>query len=91
LTAQEKNYLKINTFCQKVLTNSRFSIIMRSMTMQQQPTRPRYAKGQKVIIKPVNEKGITQRESSVNEYAGQVGQIANFYWISTHIEQTFYI
>jgi hypothetical protein len=64
---------------------------MRSMTMQQKPAKPRYAKGQKVVIKPVNEKGITQRESSVNEYAGQVGEVANFYWISPRIEQIFYI
>ena len=64
---------------------------MRNMTMQHPPTKPRYVKGQKVIIKPVNEKGITQRESSVNEYAGQVGEISNFYWISPRYEQIFYI
>ncbi len=64
---------------------------MRNMTMQQKPTKPRYVKGQKVVIKPVNEKGVTQRESSVNEYAGQVGEIANYYWISPRIEQIFYI
>jgi len=73
------------------LTNSKFSIIMRNMTTQHQPTKPRFAKGQKVIIKPVNENGLTQRESSVNEYAGQVGEISNFYWISPRIEQIFYI
>jgi hypothetical protein len=64
---------------------------MRSMTMQQRPVKPRFAKGQKVIIKPVNENGLTQRESSVNEYAGQMGEISNFYWISPRSEQIFYI
>jgi hypothetical protein len=64
---------------------------MRSMTMQHQPTKPRYSKGQKVIIKPVNEKGLTARESSVNEYSGQVGEISNFYWINPRNEQIFYI
>jgi len=61
------------------------------MTMREKPARPRYAKGQKVIIKPVNEKGITERENSVNQYAGQVGEVANYYWISPRTEQIFYI
>lgn len=73
------------------MTNLKISIIMRSMTMQQQPTKPRFAKGQKVVIKPVNENGLTQRESSVNEFSGQTGEITNFYWISPRIEQIFYI
>lgn len=64
---------------------------MPNMTMQHQPTKPRYSKGQKVIIKPVDEKSVTQRESSVNEYAGQVGQVSNYYWISPRNEQIFYI
>jgi len=64
---------------------------MRNMSVQRQPTKPRFAKGQKVIIKPVSEGGLTQRESSVNEYAGQTGEVANFYWISPRSEQIFYI
>jgi hypothetical protein len=64
---------------------------MPNMTIQHQPTRPRFAKGQKVIIKALNEDGTTQRESSVNTYAGQVGEISNFYWISPRSEQIFYI
>ena len=73
------------------MTNLKFSIIMRNMSVQRQPVKPRFAKGQKVIIKPVNEGGITQRESSVNEYAGQTGEITNFYWINPREEQIFYI
>ena len=73
------------------MTNSKFRIIMRNMTIQHQPTKPRFAKGQKVIIKPVSEGGLTQRENSVNEYAGQTGEISNFYWISPRIEQIFFI
>ena len=64
---------------------------MPNMTTKNQPTKPRFVRGQKVIIKPVDEKGVTQRESSVNEYAGQVGEISNFYWISPRHEQIFYI
>lgn len=64
---------------------------MPNMVKQQLPYKPRYTKGQKVVIKPVDENGLTQRESSVNEYAGQVGEVANYYWISPRNEQIFYI
>jgi hypothetical protein len=59
--------------------------------MKNNAVKPRYVKGQRVIIKPVNEKGVTKREYNVNEYAGQVGEIANFYWISPRTGQIFYI
>jgi hypothetical protein len=52
---------------------------------------PKYAIGQKVIIHPVSEKGLTQRESNVSAYAGQVGQISNFYSISPSAGQIFHI
>jgi hypothetical protein len=61
------------------------------MTMKNNAVKPRYVKGQRVIIKPVNEKGVTQRGYNVNEYAGQVGEISNFYWISPRTGQIFYI
>ena len=61
------------------------------MMMKNNAVKPRYVKGQRVIIKPVNEKGATQREYNVNEYAGKVGEIANFYWISPRTGQIFYI
>jgi hypothetical protein len=61
------------------------------MTMKNNNVKPRYAKGQKVIIRPINEKGISQREYNVNEYAGQVGEISNFYWISPRNGQVFFI
>ena len=64
---------------------------MRNMTMRNPPTKPRYAKGQKVVIKPVNEKGLTARENSVNEYSGQRGEVTNYYWINPRNEQIFYI
>jgi hypothetical protein len=73
------------------LTNLIFRYIMRNMSVQRQSARPRFAKGQKVIIKPVNESGLTQREDSVKEYAGQTGEITNFYWINPRAEQIFYI
>ncbi|OGO07379.1 MAG: hypothetical protein A2Y92_01345 [Chloroflexi bacterium RBG_13_57_8] len=59
--------------------------------MKNNAARPRYIKGQQVIIQPVKESGLSQRESDINKYAGQVGTISKFYWISPRTEQIFYI
>ena len=59
--------------------------------MKQNEVKPRFSKGQKVIIKPVDEKGVTKREYSVNEYAGQTGEISNYYYISPPTGQIFFI
>jgi len=61
------------------------------MTMKQNVIKPRYVKGQRVIIRPVSEKGLTQRENDINLYAGQVGEISNYYWIRPRTGQVFYI
>ena len=61
------------------------------MTVKNNVIKPRYARGQKVIIKPVNETGLSQRENDINKYAGQVGEVAKHYWISPRTGQVFYI
>ncbi len=61
------------------------------MAMKNNVVKPRYARGQKVIIKPVSESGLSQRENDINKYAGQVGEISKSYWISPRIGQLFYI
>ncbi len=61
------------------------------MTMRQNDIKPRYGKGQRVIVKPVDEKGVTRREYAVNEYAGEVGEISDFYYISLRNGQVFFI
>jgi hypothetical protein len=52
---------------------------------------PKFAIGQKVIIHPVNEKGLTQRDNDVVTFAGQSGQVANFYSISPSAGQIFHM
>jgi hypothetical protein len=52
---------------------------------------PKYSIGQKVIIHPVSEKGLTQRESDLSTYAGQVGQVSNMYAISPSGGQIFHM
>jgi hypothetical protein len=59
--------------------------------MTQNEVKPRYIKGQKVIVKPVDEQGITRREYSVNEYAGKVGEISDYYYIRPRSEQVFFM
>ena len=59
--------------------------------MKNNAVKPRYIKGQKVIVRPVSEKGVTERDYNVNEYAGQVGEISNYYWISPRTGQVFFI
>jgi hypothetical protein len=59
--------------------------------MKQNVIKPRYVKGQRVIIRPVSEKGLTQRENDINLYAGQVGEVTKYYWISPRTGQVFYI
>ncbi|MGD1118864.1 MAG: hypothetical protein ABR886_05190 [Dehalococcoidales bacterium] len=59
--------------------------------MQNKAVKPRYTKGQKVVIRPISETGATQREYNVSEYASKVGEISNYYWISPREGQIFFI
>ena len=52
---------------------------------------PRYEKGQKVTIKPVDSQHSSLRDSSLNTYAGQTGVVADYYWISPPSGEVFYI
>ncbi len=51
----------------------------------------KYMVGQRVIIQPVKEGTITIREDEVSRFAGQVGQVSDFYWISPRAGFVFYI
>jgi spore germination protein GerM len=51
----------------------------------------KYEIGQKVIIKPVSGQPVSKRENDIDTYAGQVGEISNYYWISPRTGQVFYI
>ena len=61
------------------------------MAMKNNAVKPRYNRGQKVIIKPVSESGLSRRESDINKYAGQVGEVSRYFWISPRTGQVFYI
>ena len=61
------------------------------MTMKDNAVNPKYAVGQKVIIQPSGEQDMTQRENDINKYAGQIGEVSDFFWMTPPSGQVFYI
>lgn len=61
------------------------------MTVNDDNIKPKFVVGQKVIISPGSVQAVTQREDDISRFAGKVGQIADFYWISPRTGQVFYI
>ena len=43
---------------------------------------PRYEIGQRVIITPVENQHLSPRDSDIGAYAGQSGQVIDYYWIN---------
>jgi hypothetical protein len=52
---------------------------------------PKYEIGQKVIIRPVSDQPLSLRESDIESYSGQIGEVSNYYWISPRTGEVFYI
>ena len=43
---------------------------------------PKYQIGQKVIITPVKTQQLSPRDAALEPYAGQIGKVTDYYWIS---------
>ena len=52
---------------------------------------PKYGIGQKVIVKPVNAQPLSRRDCDIEAYAGQIGEVSNYHWISPRAGDVFYI
>lgn len=52
---------------------------------------PKYAVGQQVKVTPNQEPLTSPRDTSIKEYAGQIGEVTNHYWISSNTGEVFYI
>ena len=52
---------------------------------------PKYQMGQKVKIKPVKGQSLSLRDSSIEPYAGQSGEVTDHYSISPNRREVFYI
>lgn len=51
----------------------------------------KYSVGQKVKIKTACGQQSSPRDSAIDAYAGQIGEVSSFYWISPHNSKIFYI
>lgn len=61
------------------------------MTMKDNAVQPKYMVGQRVLIQPADDQGMTQRENDIVQYAGQAGVVSNYYWMNPPSGQVFYI
>lgn len=53
---------------------------------------PQYKIGQKVIITPVKNQLLSPRDSNLEPYAGQVGEVTDYHWIRPNTANVaFYI
>lgn len=52
---------------------------------------PRYEKGQRVIVRPVGGQIPSPRDAGLEPYAGRVGQITDFFWISKEKNEIFFL
>ena len=52
---------------------------------------PKYSIGQKVKIKLAESQHTSSRDCSIDTYVGQIGEVTNYYWISPHSSEVFYI
>jgi len=59
--------------------------------MKDNAVQPKYMVGQRVLIQPADDQGMTQRENDIVQYAGQVGVVSNYYWMNPPSGQVFYI
>ncbi len=52
---------------------------------------PRYKIGDRVIVTPAKEPSLSVRDSALDPYSGQTGEVTNYHWISLTTGKTFYI
>lgn len=50
-----------------------------------------YEIGQKVLIKPVSEQGLSVRAATLQQYVGQTGIIIDYHWIEPPTGEVFYL
>ena len=51
----------------------------------------KYKTGQKVVITPVKNQNLSPRDSGLEPYAGGIGEIIHYYWLSPTGREVFYI
>jgi hypothetical protein len=52
---------------------------------------PKYKIGQKVIITPVKNQRLSTIDPGLEPYAGRIGEVTHYYWISPTRGEVFYV
>jgi hypothetical protein len=53
---------------------------------------PKYNVGQRVVIRPAGgDAGVSLRDGDISLYAGQIGEVSDYYWISPRTGRVFYM
>ena len=52
---------------------------------------PKYRIGQRVIVKPVKDQSSSARDSDIEQYAGQIGIVTDYYWLRPSAAGVFYV
>lgn len=52
---------------------------------------PKYKTGQKVVITPIKNQNLSRRDFGLEPYAGQIGEVIHYYWLSPTRGEVFYI
>ena len=52
---------------------------------------PKCQIGQRVIIRQVNEQTLSPRDCTIEQYAGQIGEVTDYYWINPRLGEVFYL
>ena len=52
---------------------------------------PKCNVGQKIVIKPANNQTDLPRDCTIASYAGQIGEVTRYYWLSPREGEVFYL
>ena len=58
---------------------------------EENPMDPKYEIGQKVVISLAGDRSLATRDFKVEPYVGQIGEVADYYWINPRGNEIFYI
>ena len=66
----------------RVLTIVSPRVMMRKIFCKSDSMAPKYKIGQKVVIRPVMSQHLSPRDSDIEQYIGQTGKVADYYYVS---------
>jgi hypothetical protein len=52
---------------------------------------PMFNNGQEVVVKPVDLRSASTRDSTLEHFTGKVGRVVDSFWISPEAGKTFYL